>query len=425
MSKRIIKKYRKNKYKFHNQKRNYMKKLFVASFIFAMMSMGLYAQDQNDKKEEDAGYKFTVVKENAITSVKNQQSAGTCWSWSGFGFLESEVIRMGKGPIDLSAMYCVRRNYDDQAVKYVRMNGEINFSQGGSFADVIETLNDYGVVPLTEYEGLNYGTTTHQHNEVFDVLNGYITAVNKKSNGSLSTAWKNGFKGILDAYFGEIPQSVTYKGVQYTPQGLAKFLGLNGDNYISLTSFTHHPFYKPFAIEVADNWRWALSYNLPLDEMMEAFDNAIMNGYTIAWASDVSEIGFTRDGLAVIPDETSPEIVGSDQAHWLGLSQREQLLEMRDKLTKEPVPQKVITQELRQIAFDNQETTDDHGMQIYGIAKDQNGTKYYMVKNSWGETGKYKGLWYASESFVRYKTISAVVNKASLPKDTAKKLGIR
>lgn len=371
------------------------------------------------------GYQFTTLKENPITSIKNQANSGTCWSWSAIAFLESELIRRGKGEHDLSAMYVVRRNYADQAEKYVRMNGTLNYAQGGSFADVVETLDEYGVVPLEVYQGLNYGTKKHAHNELEAGLEGYVSAISAKPNKNLTTAWKAGLDGILDAYFGKIPADFEYKGKTYTPQSLAKELDLKSEDYISLTSFTHHPFYKPFAIEVADNWRWAPSYNLPIDELMEVIDHVINSGATLAWATDVSEIGFTRTGVAVIPDDEAPDNIGSDQAHWLGLSKTEQDNQLKDKLTAGPVKQKEITQEIRQAAFDSQETTDDHGMQIYGTAKDQTGNKYYLVKNSWGETGNFKGIWYASEQFVKYKTISIVINKESLPKDVAKKLGLK
>lgn len=391
-----------------------MRKLFV---LVAALALSASAWSQ--------GYQFTTVKENPITSIKNQGSSGTCWSWSGLAFLESELIRTGKGEHDLSAMYIARRNYADQAVKYVRMNGTLNYSQGGSFADVVETLDEYGVIPLELYEGLNYGTERHMHSEVEAGLKGYVEGINRKPNGNLSTAWKAGMEGILDAYFGTIPTEFEYKGKKYTPQSLAKELGLKNDNYISLTSYSHHPFYKPYAVEVADNWRWAQSYNLPIDELMEVFDYAINEGYTIAWASDVSEIGFTRDGIAVMPDDAAEDNIGSDQAKWLGLSQRDRDAKLREKVMEGPVAEKEITQEMRQIAFDIQETTDDHGMQIYGIAKDQNGKKYYMVKNSWGSAGKYDGIWYASEAFVKYKTMSIVINKESLPKAIAKKLGFK
>jgi len=367
-------------------------------------------------------YTFTVVKKNPITSVKNQNSTGTCWSFSGLGFLESELIRQGKGTYDLSEMYIVRKNYEDKAKKYTRLHGSLNFGPGGSFADVVESIDDYGLVPNSVYTGLNYGSDTHNHNEMDKVLSAYIKGI--AESNSLTTAWFNGFSGILDAYLGKTPDTFTYEGKQYTPQSFAKMLGLNQNDYVSITSFTHHPFYTKFAIEVPDNWRWANSYNLPLDELIETIDNAINNGYTVAWASDVSEAGFSREGIAIVPDENAPENIGSDQAKWLGLSPREKSNALRDKIGKEMLKEKTITQEMRQEAFDNFQTTDDHGMQIYGIAKDQNGNKYYMVKNSWGETGPYKGIWYVSEPFVRYKTLSAVVNKKALPASVSKKLGL-
>lgn len=395
-----------------------MKKRIISSLAF-MLAIVAMAQVKIDT------YQFTVVKENAITSIKNQGSSGTCWSFSAFGFIESELIRMGKGEFDLSEMYNVRRNYADKADKYVRVNGSLNFAQGGSFADVFDTLDEYGVMPNDTYAGLNYGEDIHKHSELEGVLTGYVKAIVENKNKKLSTAWKTGYNSVLDAYFGTVAAEFEYKGKKYTPQTFAQSLGLKTDNYVSLTSFTHHPFYKPFAIEVPDNWRWALSYNLPIDEMMQAFDNAIEKGYTIAWASDVSEIGFTRNGIGVIPDETDAQNIGSDQAHWLGLSQAERNNQLKMKAGFSPMKETAITQEIRQTAYNNYETTDDHGMQIFGIAKDQNGTKYYMVKNSWGEVGNYKGIWYFSESFVRYKTLSAVVHKESLPKDVSKKLNLK
>lgn len=390
-----------------------MKKLTLL-FAAIIVTLTLSAQEKTD------AYTFTVVKENPITPVKNQSSTSTCWSFSGVGFLESELLRMGKGTYDLSEMYIVRRNYEDKAKKFTRLHGSLNFAPGGSFADVIETIDEFGIIPNSAYTGLNYGSETHNHGEMDKVLSGYMKGISE-SNG-LSTAWFNGFEGIMDAYLGKVPQTFTYEGKQYTPQSFAKMLGLNENDYVSITSFTHHPFYVKFPIEVPDNWRWADSYNLPLNEMMAVIDNAIMNGYTVAWASDVSEAGFSRQGIGIVPDENASENAGTDQAKWLGLSLRERNMALREKIGREMLKEKTITQEIRQQAFDNFQTTDDHGMQIYGIAKDQNGNKYYMVKNSWGETGPYKGIWYVSAPFVAYKTLSIVVNKKSLPNDIAGKL---
>lgn len=400
-----------------------MKKLFVLPFAW-LLAFSIQAQTPKDTTKTD-GYKFTVVKENPITPVKNQASSGTCWSFSSMGFLESELIKAGKGQHDLSEMYIVRRNYEDKAQKYVRLSGTLNFAQGGSFEDAVGMLNEYGLMPENAYAGLNYGETKHKHGEMESVLSAYVKAIIENKNKSLSTAWFSGFKGILDAYLGTLPTTVNVDGKSLSPQAYAQSLGLRAENYVSLTSFTHHPFYSKFAIEVPDNWRWAESYNLPLDEFMQVIDNAIENGYTVLWGTDVSEIGFTRNGLAVIPDETATENTGSDQAHWLGLTQDEKKTEMRKKIEAGPVKERVIDQAARQKAYDNYETTDDHGMLIYGIADDVKGTKYYMVKNSWGETGKYKGLWYASETFVRYKTLNITVNKNALPKEIKKKLNIQ
>ena len=385
--------------------------LFISLFITA--------------QSEKAAYNFKVVKENPITSIKNQASSGTCWSFAGVSFLESELLKMGKGTHDLSEMYIVRRNYEDKAVKYTRLHGNLNFAGGGSFADVIETIDEYGIVPENDYHGLGYGEENHKHGEIDHLLSGYMTGVIANKNRSLSPAWFKGFNGILDAYFGEKPANFQYNGKTYTPQKLASDWGLKSENYVSLSSFNHHKFYTEFPVEVPDNWRWANSYNLPLDEFIEAIDNALMNGYTVAWATDVSEIGFSRSGIAIVPDLESSENAGSDQAHWLGLSAGERSNEVRNKIGKEVLKEKTITQEARQIDYDNHQTTDDHGMHIYGIAKDQDGNKYYMVKNSWGETGPYKGLWYASEAFVKFKTTNVTINKAGLPKAIATKLNVK
>ncbi|MEN9918861.1 MAG: hypothetical protein RL662_1297 [Bacteroidota bacterium] len=395
-----------------------MRKIIVASAIL-LSSIGLWAENS---QSTPSGYQFTVVKENPITPIKNQGSSGTCWSFSGVGFLESELIRLKKGEHDLSEMYIVRRNYEDKASKYVRLSGYLNFAQGGSFADVFETLDDYGVVPDAEMDGLNYGEVGHKHSEMEAGLSGYLTGIKSNPNKRMSTAWRQGLQGILDAYLGKKPESFTYKGKAYSPQSWARELGLIADNYISITSFTHHPFYEPFAIEVPDNWRWALSYNVPMDDMIRIIDQTIEKGYTIAWATDVSEIGFSRKGVAVVPDDRATENIGSDQAHWLGLSVNEKNEALKRKIEEGPVKELQITQIMRQLAYDNQETTDDHGMQIYGIAKDQAGTKYYLVKNSWGKAGQYQGIWYVTEAFVKYKTISFAINKEALPRDITEKI---
>ncbi len=394
-----------------------MKKIsLLLSALFILTSIVA----QETKEEEKSAYQFTVVKENAITPIKNQANSGTCWSFAGVSLLESELLRTGKGTFDLSEMYIVRRNYQDKADKYVRLHGHLNFAAGGSFADVVETLDAYGVIPELAYSGLLPESDRHNHTEMDKVLAGYVNAL--IGNRSVSEVWSKGFNSILDTYLGEAPTSFTYNGKNYNPQSFRDFLGLKQSDFVSFTSFTHHPFYTKFPIEVPDNWRWANSYNLPIDELIEVMDKALENGYTIAWASDVSESGFSRSGLAIIPDENAVENAGTDQAKWLGLSERERISDIAGKVGKEYLKEKSITQDMRQKAYNNYQTTDDHGMHIYGIARDQEGNKFYMVKNSWGEIGPYNGIWYVSENFVRYKTLSIVLNKAAVPSSISKKI---
>lgn len=397
-----------------------MKKGLIAGILLFSGFISMNAQESG----QEEGFEFTPVKELKITPVKNQNRAGTCWSYSGIGMIEAELLRMGKGEYDLSEMFIVNKSYIDKADKYVRLHGYLNYAQGGSFEDVLYVFKHYGAVPGEVYRGLNYGDTMHVHGEMEQTSSAYLKALIGNPNGKLSPVWKTAHKAIIESYLGEIPEKFTYKGKEYTPATFGQSLGLDMDDYISLTSFTHEPFYSSFALEIQDNWRWAQSYNLPLDELMQAFENAINTGYTVAWASDVSEKGFTRDGIAVMPDIEYQETKGSDQEHWVGLSRTEKDAKIRE-LVKKPCKEMEVTQEMRQMAYDNYETTDDHGMLIYGIAKDQTGKKYYMVKNSWGIDNKYKGTWYASESFVAYKTMSIVIHKDALPKTIKNKLGIK
>ncbi len=401
-----------------------MKKLIITLAALAA-ALSVSAQEQEPKQEE--GFVFTTVKENPITSIKNQNRAGTCWCYSALSFIESELLRMGKGEYDFSEMFLVHNTYLDRADKAVRTHGDISFAQGGSFYDVIYGMERFGLVPEAEMRpGVMYGDTLSNHNELSAVSDAVVAAIAKGNHRNLQTdengqpLWKKAIEAVHDIYLGKRPEKFVYEGKEYTPKSFYESTGLNADDYVSLTSYTHHPFYSSFVLEIQDNWRWAQSYNLPIDELMEVFDNAIENGYTIAWGSDVSEQGFTRDGIAVMPDvEKAQELSGSDMARWLRLSPAEK------KLTTKPQPQKWCTQEERQVAYDNWETTDDHGMLIYGKAVDQEGTEYYMVKNSWGKSGKYDGIWYASKAFVRYKTMNIIVHKDALPKAIKKKLGIK
>ena len=397
-----------------------MRKCIICSMVLFASFSAMYGQE--GQKEE--GYQFTTVKEVKITPVKNQNRTGTCWSFSGVGLIEAELLRTGKGEYNLSEMFIANHSYKDKADKFVRLHGKLNFAQGGSFADVIYVFKHYGAVPGELYKGLEYGQDNHVHGELAEVATAYVNAVIKNRDKKLSTAWKKGFDGVIDTYLGKLPETFTYQGKQYTPKSFGESLGLNFDDYVSLTSYTHHPFYSQFPLEIEDNWRWAPSYNLPINELMEVLDHAINNGYTIAWGSDVSEKGFTRNGIAVAADIEALESSGSDQARWVGLSQTERDAEVK-KLVEKPCKEIEVTQELRQQAYDNYQTTDDHGMLIYGIAKDQTGKKFYMVKNSWGTESKYKGHWYASEAYVAYKTMNIVLHKDALPKTIQSKLGIK
>lgn len=400
-----------------------MKKL-IAIMALAGLTSSLSAQTPATKDANEPNV-FTTVKDARITSIKNQANSGTCWAYSGQSFLEDELIRTGKGDYDLSEMFVVSHTYRDKGRKYVRLHGKLNFAQGGSFYDVLYVLKNYGAVPRSVLPGLNYGTTKNQHGEMEAGLKAFLDAIITNPNGKLSTAWYPAFESIIDQYLGKLPEEFTFKGKKYTPKSYAQTLGLNADDYVSLTSFTHHPFYSKFALEIEDNWRWAESYNLPIDELMRTMEHAIDKGYTIAWGSDVSEQGFTRDGIAVLADVEEIETKGSDQARWVGLNRGERHTLLQKLIHSANVPEIDPTQEYRQKGYDNFELTDDHGMVIYGIAKNQIGRKFFMVKNSWGETGEYKGHWYASYNFVKGKTINIVLHRSAIPEDIAKKLGIK
>ncbi len=395
----------------------------LGMLVLASLAFSMSGNAQETKEPE--GYKFTMVKEIKSSPVDNQQRSGTCWSYSAIGMVESEMIRNGKEPVNLSEMFVVRKSYEEKALNYVRMHGAYNFGGGGAVNDVFNVYRNYGMMPQEAYTGLNYGTNIHTHGEIDNVLKKYLDAVIENKNKELSTAWFEGYKGILDAYFGKIPENFVFNGKEYTPRSFAdQVVGINPDDYVFLTSYTHHPFYKPFVLEVPDNWTWTPYYNIPMDEMMEMFDYSINQGYALVWASDVSEKGFSsKNGLAIVPQDEIKEMAGEERLKWETMSKDER--EKQLYAFTNPVPEKTITQEMRQKAFDNYQTTDDHGMLMTGIAKDQNGTKYYYIKNSWGtDYNNYGGFFYASESYVKYKTMSVGVNINAIPKPLKKKLGL-
>jgi aminopeptidase C len=397
-----------------------MKKMLVLALV-ALITLGAVAQTKKDSKKPV----FTTIKELPITSVKNQNRSGTCWAYSTLSFFESEILKKTGKTYDLCEMFIANKDYMDRAIYKVRMHGDSQFSQGGAAEDVLDVIKTYGICPETAMPlpGTLTGDSLANFNEFFTVMTPYVEAVSKSTAKKMSNQWKKGLQGILDGYLGECPEEFVYEGKTYTPQSFAASLGLDWNDYVSITSYTHHPFYTSFPVEVQDNWRGGRSYNVPMDEMMRIIDNAIDKGYTVAWGGDVSEEGFTRQGLAVAYDtKKAQELTGSDQARWLKLTaaQKKNAIDSLGINAPEIVP----TQEMRQEGFDNWELTDDHGMHIYGVAKDQNGREYYLVKNSWGETGEYKGTWYMSKAFIALKTMDFMINKNAIPKDIRKKLGL-
>ena len=371
---------------------------------------------------------FTTVLENPVTSIKNQNNSGTCWSYSALAFLESEVLKKdpSKTDIDLCESFLVSKTYTDRADRNVRTHGDASFSQGGSFYDAIFCMERYGFIPegIMPYPITPYGDSLFNFTNFFPPMEAYIKAIATSNAKKINPIWKKDVQGMLDNYFGQCPTEFEYKGKKYTPQSFVKdYLQLDPNDYVSLTSYTHHPFYTQFVLEIQDNWRWATSYNLPLDEFMRVMEEGVKKGYTFAWGADVSEDGFSRRTgknkcVATVPDTKSTAGVGSDQSRWTGEKAGAKIAQA------DAAGEKVITQEMRQEGYDNWTTTDDHGMQIYGIAKDQNGKEYFMMKNSWGEYGPYKGFWYVSKPYVAYKTMNIVINKNAIPKDIRKKLGI-
>ena len=397
-----------------------MKKTLTLALL-ALFTLGASAQE----KVKDNKPVFTVVKELPITSIKNQNRSGTCWDFSTLSYFEAEILKKTGRTYDLCESFVANKTYMDRAIQVVRLHGDCQFAQGGAAYDVLYVLKNYGICPeeAMPLPGTPQGDSLYNFNEFFSLMSPYVDAIAKNKASKISTQWKPGLQGILDAYLGACPESFTYEGKSYTPQSFAQSLGLNFDDYVTITSYTHHPFYTTFAVEVQDNWRNPQSYNLPIDEMMRVIDNALAEGYTIAWGGDVSEDGFTRAGLAYAVDTKATEsLQGSDMARWLKLTpaKRRSIL---DELGC-TVPEITPTQERRQERYDNWELTDDHGMLIYGLAKDQNGKEYYMVKNSWGETGDYKGIWYMTKAFIADNTMDFMINKNAIPKDIRKKLGL-
>lgn len=368
---------------------------------------------------------FTDIVSVPTTSVKDQNKSGTCWCFSTNSFFENEILRATGDTVDLSEMYVVRKCYEDKADRYVRMYGQANFAAGGSALDVPYVWQRYGMMPEDAYTGLQYGEDKHVHGEMDAILTSIVKDIVKNPNKKISPAWRKAYAGVLDAYLGEVPETFTHNGKTYTPQSYAASLGVSPDDYIAVTSFTHHPFYKAFPVEIPDNWLWAEYMNVPMEEMKAIVDNALDNGYSVEWAADVSEPGFKwKEGVALMPKaKDARDMTGTELSRWVTLSDKERI-DDRYNFTG-PVEEIEVTQELRQQMFDSQETTDDHGMVIVGYATDQKGNRYYKVKNSWDTNQVYGGYLYVSEPFFLAKTIDIYVNKAAVPASLAKKIGLK
>lgn len=401
-----------------------MKGTWILIFIVICLSVVAENEEPLSNKEELAsGERIHIIKSIPTTPVRDQYKTSTCWSFSGISLLETELIRMGKGEIDLSEMYIVRQNYERKADKYVRMHGKINFTPGGEVNDVTDVIADFGILPESVYSGLKVDEENHTHLEMDKVLEEYVNTLIQNPNNELSPVWLNGIRNVLDSYLGELPESFVYEGVEYSPKSFAKYLGLELDNYVMITSFIHQPYYESIILEVPDNWSWGKSYNIPLEELVQVVDSAIYRNYSVAWAVDNSEPGFSFEhGLAIVP-----EIVYAPRSERIAKKWENKSKEEKETMmfrNRKPVKELIVTAENRQLAFDNYSTTDDHGMHIVGIAEDKEGKTYYYVKNSWGDDNPYDGFLYVSQAYFKYKTISIMVHKDALPEAIALKLGL-
>lgn len=389
--------------------------LLAAGLLFSAGSG--FAQDDlvnslknNQSTDSKNSFVFTPVINAEATSVKNQKSSGTCWSYSTNSFLESEMIRAGKKPVDLADIFTARNAYIEKGINYVRMHGALTLGDGGACHDVINMFALYGALPQEVYSGRDYGTAANKSDDMNKLTKAILEEAVKAPNGKLDPNWKKKYIATIDSCLGAVPENFTYEGKNYTPKTFAKeVVGINPADYVELSSFTTAPYYTKAVLMVPDNWSYDQVYNVQMDDITKVIDNALKKGFTVAWATDVSEKGFSwKNGVAFVPEKDFDSMSKEEKA----------------TMFNGPKAEKVITTELRQEAFDNYQTTDDHGMQITGIAKDQNGKEYYIVKNSWGVTNDYKGYLYVTKNFVKYKTTAFLLNKKGLPSDIRKKLSL-
>ena len=389
------------------------KPFIVAASLF--IGVTTFAQDNlvnslktNTSEKSKESFKFTDVINIENTSVKNQGSSGTCWSYSANSFLESEMIRMGKKPVELSQLFSARNAYVEKGKTYVRMHGAVTLGDGGAFHDVMNMYKKYGAVPQYLYTGLNYGTDKNKFAEMGALSEAFLKAVVTNPNGELTPNWEKAYAAIIDSYLGTVPASFDYNGKKYTPETFAKeVVGINADDYVEISSFKEHPYYSKFVLMVPDNWSYDQVYNVKMNELTEIIDSALKNGYTVAWAGDVSEKSFSwKNGVAFVPEKKVEDMTAEEKAD----------------LFNGPKNELVVTEDIRQKAFDNYTTTDDHGMHIVGISKDQNGKEYYIVKNSWGVSNDYKGYLHMSKEFAKYKATAIMLHKKAVPAAIASKL---
>ncbi len=379
--------------------------------LLLLLCFGIRAVQAQDLPSALNDYRFTPVKKVAATPVENQNRSGTCWVYSANSFFESELLRMGKTPVNLSEMFIVHAGYLERAQNYVRRQGAAAFGQGAETHDVLNIVRKYGLMPYSAYSGFPAGQDKPVHGEMEAVLKAIVETLVKVPDGKLSDQWMKAYTGALDGYMGAPPATFNVGGKDYTPQTYFQSLGINLDDYVALTSYTHHPFYKAFVLEVADNWSNGMFYNVPIDELVQVADNAVDNGFSVVWAADVSEKTFSaKEGLAVWPSTGWEDMSADEKASWF----------------KAPGKEKWVTQEERQHGFDELTTTDDHGMHITGAVTDQNGTRYYIVKNSWGTAVNkdMAGYLYVSQPYFRCKTMSVLVHKDAIPAALRKKLGL-
>lgn len=392
-----------------------MKRLFLlVGLSLPMMAVAqdnlVKSLDKNSSDSSKKKFKFDEIIGLENTTVKNQASSGTCWSYSTNSFLESEMIKAGKCPVELAQIFSARNVYADKADNYVKMHGAVTWGDGGACHDVINMYAKYGAMPQSLYTGLNYGTSKNKFAEMQEVLKAMLDAYVKNPNGKLSPNWKNAFNAVMDTYLGEVPETFKWEGKTYTPKTFAQqVVGLNPADYVELSSFTDKPYYQQNILMVPDNWSLDKVYNVKMNDITNIIDHALKNGYTVTWATDVSEKYFSwKNGVAYVPEKEFEDMSDEEKAD----------------IFNGPKPERVITPEMRQQAFDNYSTTDDHGMHIVGLAKDQNGREYYVVKNSWGTTNDYKGYLYVTKAFVQYKTTAFLLNKNAIPKDLRTKMSI-